>query len=218
MSAGAGRRSQAGAILWTAVIVLTAAALVALLLVPLVRRPAVPTGGALVGSPAPPLDARDLTGQTWRLTAAGRQLTWVNFWASWCPPCRTEMPAMQGLAEQYGERLLVLGMNWGEERSAVEDFVRRYAIDYPILLDPTLDNYYRWSPQYGLPRHYFVDADGIVVRDIAGELPPTEMVATLVDLIGPPEARATASGTAPPTAPSECTPLTMADPFCMESP
>ncbi|MFN2483345.1 MAG: TlpA family protein disulfide reductase [Candidatus Limnocylindria bacterium] len=180
------------------------------MLVPLVRRPSVPTGGALVGSQAPALDARDLDGREWPITETGREITWVNFWATWCPPCRTEMPAMQVLADRYGARLLILGVNWADERSSVEDFVDRYAIRYPILLDPTLDNYYRWSPQYGLPRHYFVDARGVVVRDVPGELPPREMVAVVTALVGQPP------GSGSPMAPVECTPLTMADPFCME--
>jgi thiol-disulfide isomerase/thioredoxin len=205
-------RSRRASLIWVTVIVLTGAALVALVLVPLVRRPPVAAGGALVGSPAPALDARDVEGREWPITEAGREITWVNFWATWCPPCRTEMPAMQALADRYGERLLILGVNWSDERSSVDDFVDRYAIRYPILLDPTLDNYYRWSPQYGLPRHYFVDARGVVAREVPGELPPDEMLAVLKDLLGDPPG----PGGDPATAPAECTPVTMADPFCME--
>ena len=173
--------------MWAAVIVLTGSLLLGLMLVPIVRQPSDPQAGTLVGSPAPALHANDLSGRAWTTaTQPGRRLTWVNFWATWCPPCRTEMPAMQALADRYGDELLILGVDWGEERSSVEDFVQRYEIDYPILLDPTLDNYYRWSPQYGLPRHYFVDADGVVVREVIGELPPERMVEILDEVIGPP--------------------------------
>jgi cytochrome c biogenesis protein CcmG/thiol:disulfide interchange protein DsbE len=111
---------------------------------------------------------------------------WINFWATWCPPCRTEMPMMQRLADAYGDRLLILGVDFGEEPAAVRQFVDRYGIGYPILLDPTLETFYRWSPQFGLPRHYFLDARGTVVREIAGELPPEQMVALLDELLGPP--------------------------------
>lgn len=91
---------------------------------------------------------------------------------------------MQALADHHGDELLILGVDWGEERSAIEDFVARYEIDYPILLDPSLENFYRWSPQFGLPRHYFVDARGIVVREVIGELPPREMAELLDELLG----------------------------------
>ena len=92
---------------------------------------------------------------------------------------------MQVLADAYGERLLVLGVDWGESRQSVQDFVDRYALDYPILLDPTLDNYYRWASTDGLPRHFFVDERGTVVREVIGPLEPARMTAILEDLIGP---------------------------------
>ncbi|MBA2633390.1 MAG: TlpA family protein disulfide reductase [Chloroflexi bacterium] len=171
-------------LLWAALIVAIGLLLGGLMLVPLARSdPA--AHGRLVGQPALSLDAVDLDERAWSIEDGRGKLTWINFWATWCPPCRTEMPMMQRLSEQYGDRLLILGVNWAEERSTVEDFVERYAIDYPILLDPTLDNFYRWSPQFGLPRHYFVDARGIVVGEILGELPPAEMTQLLDELLGP---------------------------------
>ena len=181
------RRARRGSLVWAAAIVVVGAALVGLMLVPIVGRSSVDEAGTLVGSPAPALEATALSGKRPVLTEPGRRLTWINFWATWCPPCRTEMPAMQAIGEAYGDELLILGVDWGEERSSVEDFVDRYEIGYPILLDPTLDNYYRWSPQYGLPRHYFVDADGIVVREVTGELAPERMLEIVEDLIGPAE-------------------------------
>ena len=163
--------------------------------VPIARAPSSGTAGTLVGRAAPVLDAVDLDGHRFTLASvldgadvsgragAGPQIVWVNFWATWCPPCATEMPMMQRLSERYQDRLLVLGVDFGEERSAVADFVDRYGIGYPILLDPTLDNFYRWSPRFGLPRHYFVDADGMVVAEFAGELPPELMADTVDELL-----------------------------------
>lgn len=140
-----------------------------------------------VGGLAPDFEL-DLADGSGRLRSGGLRgrVLFVNFWATWCPPCRTEMPMMQRLADAYGDRLLILGVNFGEEPAAVRQFVDRYGIGYPILLDPTLDTFYRWSPQFGLPRHYFVDAGGTVVREVAGELPPEEMLVLLSELLGPP--------------------------------
>lgn len=177
------RTHRRAPLLWAGFMVMVALLLLALLLVPLVRTSSVTETGPLVGQPAPALEAVDLDGRAWSIEDGRGRLVWINFWATWCPPCRTEMPMMQRLSEQYGDRLLILGVNWAEERQTIDDFVERYAISYPILLDPTLDNFYRWSPQFGLPKHYFVDEQGIVVREIPGELPPDQMVSLLEELL-----------------------------------
>jgi thiol-disulfide isomerase/thioredoxin len=161
----------------------TAGVLLALVALPVARAPEQAAAGELLGKRAPILDALDLDGRRWTLPDADGRLVWINFWATWCPPCRTEMPMMQRLHERYGDRVLILGVDFGEERNAVDDFVSRYGITYPILLDPTLENFYRWSPTFGLPKHYFVNADGVVVREIPGELPPSRMLETLDDLL-----------------------------------
>lgn len=178
------RRARRGALLWGALILATGALLLILVLLPIARGSDTQAGGTLVGRPAPELDLVDLDGRRWTIADADGRLVWINFWATWCPPCRTEMPMMQRIHERYGDRVLILGVDFGEERGTVVDFVERYGITYPILLDPTLEAFYRWSPQFGLPKHYFVDANGVVVREIPGELPPEAMLQTLEELLG----------------------------------
>ena len=177
------RRARRGALLWGGLILATGALLLILVLLPIARGSDTQAGGTLVGRAAPELDLVDLDGRRWTLADGGGRLVWINFWATWCPPCRTEMPMMQRLHERFGDRVLILGVDFGEERGTVVDFVERYGITYPILLDPTLDAFYRWSPQFGLPKHYFVDANGVVVREIPGELPPEAMLQTLEELL-----------------------------------
>lgn len=176
-------RRRRYSLLWLLVILALAAVLAVLATIPLLR--GAPDGriGSLVGQPAPALSAEDLDGRTWSLADADGRLVWVNFWATSCEPCRTEMPAMQRLAEEYGDELLVLGVDWGEERDAVAAFVERYGVTYPILLDPTLETYYRWAGTDGLPRHYFIGAEGTVVREVIGPLDPARMVAILDELL-----------------------------------
>lgn len=178
-------RARRGAVAWLAAILLVAVVLGVLVTIPLLRNGEPGATGTLVGRPAPAIAADDLAGRRWTLADGEGRVTWVNFWATNCEPCRTEMPAMQRLAEAYGEGLLVLGLDWGESRAAVSDFVDRYAIDYPILLDPDLDNFYRWSARAGLPRHYFVDAGGTVVREVIGPLAPARMLQIVEELLGP---------------------------------
>jgi len=93
------------------------------------------------------------------------------------------MPAMQRLAEAYPDELLILGVDWGEEGSAVADFADRYGITYPILMDPGLANYYRWAGSDGLPRHYFVGEAGTLLREVIGPLEPARMVQIVEELL-----------------------------------
>jgi thiol-disulfide isomerase/thioredoxin len=176
-------RRRRGSLLWLIGIFFLAAALAVLATIPLLR--VEPDGriGTLVGQPAPKLAADDLDGRRWSIADAEGRLVWVNFWATSCEPCRTEMPAMQRLAEAHADDLLILGVDWGEGRDAVTDFVDRYGVDYPILLDPTLETYYRWAGTDGLPRHYFIGAEGTVLREVIGPLEPGRMVAILEELL-----------------------------------
>ena len=179
-------RRRRASLVWGAFIVAVTGLLLTLVLMPLGNGDTSAQGGRLTGRTAPALDLVDLDGRRRTLSEGRGRVVWINFWATWCPPCRTEMPMMQRLADAYGDRLLILGIDFGEEPAAVRQFVHRYDIGYPILLDPTLDTFYRWSPQFGLPRHYFVDARGAVIREVPGELPPEQMVALLGELLGPP--------------------------------
>ena len=176
------RRPRLAPLVWAALIALVGFALAGLTLVPL-GRVGDGSAGTLVGDRAPTLDAPDLDRRRWTLDDANGRLVWINFWATWCPPCRIEMPMIQRLHERYGDRLLIVGVDFGEDRDTVADFVRRYDLTYPILLDPTSENFYRWSPQFGLPQHYFVDAEGRVLRQFNGELAPEEMLATVEELL-----------------------------------
>ncbi len=85
----------------------------------------------------------------------------VNFWATWCPPCRAEMPALERLWQQYDKRsLMVLGVDQGESAQAVEQFGRgTVGTTFPLLLDSRL----RVGALYGvraLPTTFFIDAQG----------------------------------------------------------
>ena len=177
-------RRRRWSLAWLLLVLALAVVLAWLASVPLLRGEPDGRVGSLVGAEAPPLELSDLAGATWTLEAADGRLVWVNFWAISCEPCRTEMPAMERIAEAYGDELLILGVNWGEGRDAVGDWVERYGITYPILLDPGLATYYRWADADGLPRHYFIGPEGTVVREIVGPLDPARMVGIVEELLG----------------------------------
>jgi cytochrome c biogenesis protein CcmG/thiol:disulfide interchange protein DsbE len=86
----------------------------------------------------------------------------VNFWATWCPPCRDEIPHFEEASRMYrDEGLVVLGVNFQESAAEVEPFVERLGVTYPILLDESG----RVAKEYravGLPTSVLVDRDGVI--------------------------------------------------------
>ena len=105
-------RRRRWSLAWLLAIVALGVVLAWLASVPLLRGEPDGRIGSRVGEPAPELALTDLDGRAWTMAdaAADGRLVWVNFWATSCEPCRTEMPAMQRLAEEYEDELLVLGV------------------------------------------------------------------------------------------------------------
>lgn len=98
------------------------------------------------------------------------QVVMINFWATWCPPCREEMPAIQSVYEDYKESdfvVLAINTTFQDNEADVQAFVNEYNLTFPILLDRTGDV----SQQYqlrGLPSTYFVDRKGVIQAVIVG--------------------------------------------------
>jgi thiol-disulfide isomerase/thioredoxin len=87
----------------------------------------------------------------------------VNLWASWCAPCRDEMPVLQRFHQQYGERVPVVGIDYEDPQvEAAMDLVRETGVTYPLLADPQslLQGAAPFPGRMGLPMFAFVDADG----------------------------------------------------------
>ena len=119
---------------------------------------------------APPLKLEDLAGTTWSLPALRGRVVLLNFWASWCEPCRAEMPALQTLAEFHGaERLVVLAINFKEPAERAERFVRRTGFTQPVLLDPNGDVARAWEVRV-FPTSILVGVDGMPRHRVRGEL------------------------------------------------
>lgn len=117
---------------------------------------------------APELVLDSLEGDAFRLSDWKGQPVVVNFWASWCPPCREEIPSMNRAWDRLRlEGVQMVGVNYGEDAETVKRFIAHTPIEFPIALDPDETKSKRW-PVEGLPITFILDSEGRVVYSAAG--------------------------------------------------
>lgn len=112
--------------------------------------------------PAPPLALEDIDGREHRLSDSRGKVIVVNFWATWCPPCVAEMPAMQRMYDALAdEGIHVLAVNAGESAEDIRSFVRDFepALVFPLLRDTNGETFAQWRV-LGLPHTFIVDRSG----------------------------------------------------------
>lgn len=98
---------------------------------------------------------------------AGRPVV-LNFWASWCPPCRKEMPALADQAHLLTGRVQFVGIDTSDQRSAAVSFAKASGVTYPLAFDPSARTADRYGA-YGLPTTFFISASGAVLgRQVGG--------------------------------------------------
>ncbi len=118
--------------------------------------------GVNVDQQAPDFTLTDLTGQAVTLSALRGRVVVLNFWATWCPPCRSEVPALQAAYQQYQSRgVALIGIDLKEDAATIQQFIAPYGVTYPIVRDETG----RVSSQYqvaGIPTTIIIDADGVI--------------------------------------------------------
>ncbi len=120
-------------------------------------------------SETPPLTLKDLNGRTHTLADYRGKVVLINFWATWCEPCREEMPAMRTLRERLaGQPFEVLVVNHGESATRVREFLARERLELLALLDPNQDAARAWRVRV-LPGSFLVDAEGRVRYSVIGE-------------------------------------------------
>jgi thiol-disulfide isomerase/thioredoxin len=129
------------------------------------------------GHPAPLLD---LDGNPVRLADLRGSPVWINFWASWCPPCQAETPTIRDTAEAYGPQgLEVIGISVQEATEGdVRAYAEKYGLAYTVAADLAGD-VFRTYRVFGLPTQYFLDAEGIIRSVVQGPVTPASLASNL---------------------------------------
>jgi peroxiredoxin len=163
--------------------------------------PAVP--GLSIGSLAPELSRILPDGSTYQLTDVdGRPIrladlrgkgVWLNFWASWCPPCQQETPNLREVADLYRDRGVVLvAVDVQETVAVARGYAERYALRYTIGAD-VAGQVFRTYRVYALPTQFFISPDGVIRSVVQGPLSREGAIARVEQIVPPP------SGSASPT-------------------
>ena len=120
-----------------------------------------------VGSPAPDFTLTTLDGEPLHLSDLRGKVVALNFWATWCAPCRLEMPDLQARADQFPDRLAVVGVNFAETAEEIEAFRKDVGVRFPLLLDPKAEvqGLYR---VLGYPTTFFIDEEGVIRQQHIG--------------------------------------------------
>jgi peroxiredoxin len=120
------------------------------------------------GVSAPDFTLKGLHGNTVNLQGLRGKVVFLNFWATWCPPCRLEMPTMEELHKEFSSQgLVILAINFQEAPKEIKEFFKEHNLTFTTLLDregKVFDLYKAWS----LPTTYFVNKDGEIVGRVIG--------------------------------------------------
>ena len=131
-----------------------------------------------VGAKAPDFELKTLDGQQVKLTDFRGKKVILNFWATWCPPCKAEMPHMQNFyLKNQNKDVTLLAVNLTSSDKGldvVDEFVKDYQLTFPILLDTegVVGNMYK---VYSIPTSYILDSKGIITQKIGGPMDEDRM-------------------------------------------
>jgi peroxiredoxin len=140
------------------------------------------TGTAAVGHLAPNWSEATSTGTKLSMDSLRGKPVYLNFFATWCPPCNQEAPDVNALQKQFAARgLQVVGIDELEDAKKAAQFVRKYALVYPAVVDNgTLQSAYNVN---GLPVHVFIDRSGVIRKIVQGEMSKKQIAAAIQSIL-----------------------------------
>lgn len=128
-----------------------------------------------VGYTAPDFPLQDLNGNPVKLSDFRGQVVCLNFWATWCPPCRSEMPAIEAVHKEMGDKVKVLAVNVEGTRDEVSAFARELGLSFPIVLDSDMSVARKYLVR-GIPVSLFIDKEGVIRAKYVGGLTKDAMI------------------------------------------
>jgi thiol-disulfide isomerase/thioredoxin len=162
-----------------------------------------PEPGLTIGDLAPELaldlgegrvELTDLDGRPIRLADLRGKAVWINFWASWCPPCQYETPTIRSLDQRYRDRgLAVVAIHVQSTVQAARDYAERYGLEYAIGSDLTGDFFHLYRV-FALPTQFFIDPEGRIRQIVVGPISEPDATTTIESILPP--------GRSPPPSPS----------------
>lgn len=149
----------------------------------LAEEPVADSGLAAAGSPAPGFQLQTLDGTAVSLADYQGDVVVINFWATWCPPCRAEMPGIQAVYETYkADGLTVLAVNAQEDTDTIQAFLQETGFTFPVLPDP----YGQAIRAYGVrsfPATFILNRDGNIDTIHQGQITPEDLEAIVRPLL-----------------------------------
>ena len=153
-----------------------------------------PVPGLTIGDLAPELavdlaegrvELTDLDGRPIRLADLRGKAVWINFWASWCPPCQYETPTIRSLDQRYRDRgLVVVGIQVQQTVQVGRDYAERYGLEYTIGPDVTGDFFHLYRV-FALPTQFFIDPEGRIRKVVIGPVSETDAATTIESILPP---------------------------------
>ncbi len=138
--------------------------------------------GLEVGNKAPDFQLNTLNGEEAKLSDYQGSRVMINFWATWCPPCRAEMPDMERFYQDTDIEILAVNLTETEPHTdQVQQFVDEYELTFPILLDEVIEVATTYAIQ-PIPTSFMVDADGIIQFKTFGPLTYDKMIEVYEDM------------------------------------
>lgn len=135
------------------------------------------------GAQAIDFELETRSGDTLRLYDNGGKPTLINFWASWCPPCKEEMPHIQKAYEAYGDKVnfFMVDLTFNDNLEKMNEYIEENGFTFPVLLDKTGDVMMDYEVMV-IPTTYFVNADNIITHKVMGPM-TTEHIQSIMDEI-----------------------------------